>query len=81
MVFSAFRTGMIKLTRILLMLTCESGFLDQLKFNKLFEKIFDILRSLSRNGLTIVMITHNPDLAARANRTVHIKDGLVHTKN
>ena len=45
------------------------------------EKIFDILRSLSRNGLTIVMITHNPDLARRANRTVHIKDGLVHTKN
>jgi len=45
------------------------------------EKIFDILRSLSHNGLTIVMITHNTDLAARANRTVHIKDGLVHTKN
>ena len=45
------------------------------------EKIFDILRSLRRNGLTVVMITHNPDLAARANRTVHIKDGLVHTKN
>ena len=45
------------------------------------EKIFDILRSLSQKGLTIIMITHNPDLAARANRTVHIKDGLVHTKN
>ena len=43
------------------------------------EKIFDILRSLRQNGLTIVMITHNPELAARANRTVHIKDGLVHT--
>jgi len=43
------------------------------------EKIFEILRSLSNNGLTIVMITHNTDLAARANRTVHIKDGLVHT--
>jgi len=43
------------------------------------EKIFDILRSLSRKGITIVMITHNPELAARANRTVHIKDGLVYT--
>jgi ABC-type lipoprotein export system ATPase subunit len=42
------------------------------------EKIFEILRSLRQNGLTIIMITHNPDLAARANRTVHIKDGLVH---
>jgi len=45
------------------------------------EKIFEILRSLSHNGLTIVMITHNPDLATRANRAVHIKDGLVHTKS
>ncbi len=44
------------------------------------EKIFEILRSLSRNGLTIVMITHNPELAARADRTVHIRDGLVHTE-
>lgn len=45
------------------------------------DKIFEILRSLSRNGLTIVMITHNPDLASRANRTIHIRDGLVHTEN
>lgn len=45
------------------------------------EKIFEILRSLRQNGLTIVMITHNPDLAARANRIVHIKDGLVHTED
>ena len=45
------------------------------------EKIFEILRSLSRNGLTIVMITHNPELAERANRKVHIKDGLVYTEN
>ena len=45
------------------------------------EKIFEILRSLGHNGLTIVMITHNPDLAARANRTVHIRDGLVHTES
>ncbi|MEN8686337.1 MAG: ABC transporter ATP-binding protein [Desulfuromonadales bacterium] len=45
------------------------------------EKIFEILRSLRHNGLTIVMITHNLELATRADRTVHIKDGLVHTKN
>ncbi|HEY5674201.1 MAG TPA: ABC transporter ATP-binding protein, partial [Malonomonas sp.] len=45
------------------------------------DKIFDILRSLRSNGLTIIMITHNTDLAARANRTVHIKDGLVHTES
>ena len=45
------------------------------------EKIFEILRSLRHNGLTIVMITHNPDLSARANRILHIRDGLVHTES
>lgn len=43
------------------------------------DRIFEILRSLSSEGLTIVMITHNLELAARAKRTVHIKDGLVHS--
>ena len=42
------------------------------------ERIFGILRSLCSDGLTVVMITHNPDLAGRAERTVHIKDGRVH---
>jgi len=44
------------------------------------EKIFEILRSLKNNGLTIVMITHNPDLATRAERTIQIKDGAVHSE-
>lgn len=42
------------------------------------DKIFEILRSLSQKGLTTVMITHNPELADRAQRTVQIRDGLVH---
>ena len=44
------------------------------------EMIFEILRSLSNKGLTIAIITHNPELATRAKRTVHIKDGLVASK-
>lgn len=39
------------------------------------EKIYGILRRLSDKGLTTIMITHNPDLAGRAGRTVKIKDG------
>lgn len=41
------------------------------------EKIFAILRDLTRNGLATVMITHNPELAARADRMVQIRDGRV----
>jgi ABC-type lipoprotein export system ATPase subunit len=42
------------------------------------EKIYAILRSLSEKGLTTVMITHNPELASRAERTIQIRDGLIH---
>jgi putative ABC transport system ATP-binding protein len=41
------------------------------------EKIYAILRRLSDEGLTTIMITHNPELAARAERNVKIKDGLI----
>ena len=43
------------------------------------DKIYSLLRSLSQNGLATVMITHNAELAARAQRTVQIRDGLVHS--
>ncbi len=41
------------------------------------EKIYAILRHLRDQGLTTIMITHNPELAVRAERTVKIKDGVI----
>ena len=35
----------------------------------------DIFRKLSDNGMTIIMITHEPTIAACANKTYHILDG------
>jgi putative ABC transport system ATP-binding protein len=43
------------------------------------EEIMDIFKDLSRQGRTIVMITHEPDIAAHAQRTIHIKDGQIVT--
>jgi len=40
-------------------------------------EIMDIFRSLHDHGMTIVMVTHDPDIAAQCERIVHIKDGLV----
>ena len=40
------------------------------------ERIFELLRSLHLKGYTIVMVTHNNDLACRADRTVTLKDGV-----
>lgn len=42
------------------------------------REIMELLTALNRNhGITIVMITHEPDMAAYAKRIVHFIDGLV----
>ena len=41
-------------------------------------EIMELLTSLNRDkGITVVMVTHEPDMAAFARRTVRFKDGLV----
>jgi putative ABC transport system ATP-binding protein len=39
--------------------------------------MFDVLRRLNGEGTTIVYVTHDLELAARAQRTVTIRDGVV----
>jgi putative ABC transport system ATP-binding protein len=39
--------------------------------------VMDLLEELNRDGATIVMVTHDPQLAARAQRNVHVIDGHV----
>ncbi|KAA6186380.1 ABC transporter ATP-binding protein [Thiohalocapsa marina] len=42
------------------------------------HEIMALLRSLNRaRGITLVMITHEPEMAAYAGRVVHVLDGLV----
>ncbi|MCX6693566.1 MAG: ABC transporter ATP-binding protein [Methanomicrobiales archaeon] len=41
------------------------------------DLIFHLLQGLNREGLTILMVTHNPGLARRAGRVVSLKDGLI----
>lgn len=42
-------------------------------------QIMEIFRRLSDEGMTIVMITHEPGIAACANKTYHILDGELKT--
>lgn len=37
--------------------------------------VLELIEDIHREGATIVMVTHDPDLAARAQRNVHIIDG------
>ena len=41
------------------------------------EQIMNLLAELNREGKTIVMITHEPDIATYAKNRLHMKDGLV----
>ena len=38
--------------------------------------VMELLEEINRAGTTIVMVTHDPELAARAQRNVHIVDGM-----
>ncbi len=39
------------------------------------EEIMDLFHNLNKKGHTIVMITHEPDIASHAKRTIFIRDG------
>jgi putative ABC transport system ATP-binding protein len=41
------------------------------------RSVMQLLEELHRDGATIVMVTHDPELAARAQREVRIVDGQV----
>ena len=41
------------------------------------NQIMDMLEQINASGTTILMVTHNPELAARAHRQIHIVDGHI----
>ena len=42
------------------------------------REIEEILKSLAAGGITVIMVTHNLDLAKAADRVVEIRDGRIH---
>jgi ABC-type lipoprotein export system ATPase subunit len=57
-----------------LLLTDEpTGQLD----SKTAVEIMGLLVAMNKNGKTVIVITHDPNIAAYAGRTVHIKDGII----
>ncbi len=41
------------------------------------EQILSLLVNLNEQGKTILMVTHEPDIAARARRQLHLRDGII----
>ena len=41
------------------------------------EQIMELITKLNAEGLAVVMVTHDPDYAALASRSLHMEDGMV----
>jgi macrolide transport system ATP-binding/permease protein len=45
------------------------------------KEIIKILKELNNSGITVVMVTHEPELTAYATRTITVQDGLIVADN
>lgn len=41
------------------------------------REIMELLRGLNREGHTVIMVTHNPEMEAYADRTIRVQDGRI----
>ncbi len=43
------------------------------------DDVMELFEELNKDGVTIVMITHEPDIAGHAKRVMYIRDGMLHS--
>lgn len=41
------------------------------------NEVMDSLKKLNKRGMTVLMVTHNPELSAQTDRIIKVKDGLI----
>lgn len=45
--------------------------------SQMADSVMELLTEINRDGTTIIMVTHEPSLAERAKRNIHVRDGQV----
>ena len=50
-----------------------TGNLDSL----MARQVMDLLEQINETGTTIILVTHDPELARRAHRNIHLIDGQI----
>lgn len=40
-------------------------------------QVMELFKQLNQEGMTVIMITHDPDIAAHAHRVMTIRDGIL----
>jgi putative ABC transport system ATP-binding protein len=46
--------------------------------SQMADSVMELLTEINEQGTTIIMVTHEPSLAARAHREIHVRDGQVY---
>jgi putative ABC transport system ATP-binding protein len=41
------------------------------------EEVLRVFQKLNEQGITIIFVTHDPEIAEYSRRTIHIRDGLI----
>jgi putative ABC transport system ATP-binding protein len=50
--------------------------------SKVGQEIMDLLLSLNRDrGTTLIIVTHDPNIAAQTQRVIRLRDGLLETNH